>query len=132
MRRSQVFLALIVVLHVGWAARKQAETWLHWPHGDMSKLLSSSFYWVPLVVLLYMWFKADSVERRVHLPMWASFLVPATFPIGIPYYYFRTYPLRPALVHVGLAACFAAICVAALWVGDRLAFNYYAVWTNGG
>ncbi len=131
MRRSRAFLALIVVLHVSWAARKQAETWLYWPDGDMSKLLSSGFYCVPLLILLYMWVKADSEERSVHLPIWASFLVPATFPVGIPYYYFKTYPLRPALVHVGLAALFGVTCVAALWFGDRLAFNYYAVWTNG-
>src|SRR5687767_3107743 len=120
MRRSHIFLALIVVLHAVWAARKQAEIWLYWPDGDLSKLLSSVFYCVPLLILLYMWCKADSGERRIDLPTWASLVVPATFPVGIPYYYFRTYPLRSALVHIGLAAFFGVICAAAMWLGDRL------------
>jgi hypothetical protein len=131
MRRSHVYLALIVLLHVAWAARKQAETWLYWPDGDMSKMLGSGFYLAPLLVLIYMWRRSDSKEREVRLSLVPSVLVPALFPVGIPYYFFRTYSLRPALAHVGLAVLFAAICFAALWLGDRLSFNYYAVWTNG-
>jgi hypothetical protein len=130
MRRSYVYLALIVVLHVAWAAQKQAEAWLSWPDGDMSRMLGSSFYFAPLLVLIHMWRRSDSKERDVSLSLVPAVLVPAIFPVGIPYYFFRTYPFRPALAHFGLAVLFAAICFAALWLGDILVFNYYAVWTN--
>jgi hypothetical protein len=82
------------------------------------------------VAWLYVWLKSDAGDRRIPLSLGTSMLVPLLFPIGIPYYYFRTYTTRTAILRIGLATLFAAACIAAVWLGSTLAFNYYAIWTN--
>ena len=40
------------------------------------------------------WVKADAAERRVKIPSGAALLVPFVSVIGIPYFFFRTYPIK--------------------------------------
>jgi hypothetical protein len=100
------------------------------PDAEPNWMVSPTIYWVPLLLLLFMWCVVDAKERRIHRPFgWAMF-VSLLFPIGVPTYFARTYSARPAIVRISLATLFVTACIAAMWVGNWFAFNYYAVWTN--
>ena len=100
------------------------------PDAEQNWMVSPEIYWVPLLILLFVWCVVDAKEREVQRPLlWAVF-VSLLFPIGVLSYFARTYPVRPAIVRIGLAALFVAACIAAMWVGKWFALSYYAVWTN--
>jgi hypothetical protein len=134
MRRANLFLAGIIAQQFGFAALAEAQFWHYFPDGDIPEwvqVISKWYwYWVVLVALLYFWCKADAKDRQVVIPVTTSVLVPLLFPIGIPYYFLRTYSTRPAILHIGWAVIFVASCVAAFWLGHMLTFDYYAIWTN--
>lgn len=129
MRHAHLYLAAILLLHAGVAALDEAYFWLYIPDGEglveAAWMRSPAIYWVPLIVLLSVWCRVDAKNRRVKPPLGAVLVVPLLFPIGVPYYYWRTYPRHAAFVHIGLFVIFAAACVAALWIGRRIAFQYF-------
>ena len=107
--------------------------WKYFPdEGDNPNWLEwiNHSYWIVVVGLLYFWCRADAEDRGVKIPVAISILEPLLFPVGVPSYYFRTYPARSAFLHIGMAGIFIALCVAAIWLGHTLAYDYYAIWTN--
>jgi len=52
---------------------------------------------VPTAVSLFTWCKLDSAERHITPPPSAALLVGGLAPVGVPFYFLRTMPLRPAL-----------------------------------
>ena len=132
MRRASYFLAGIILLQVVVAAEAERRLWLYFPDGDVPGwlVLLGYCYWPAVVGLLYLWCRADAKDRRVAMPPSTFVWVPLLFPVGIPYYYFRTYPARSATFHIGLAGIFTALCATALWLGHALAHEYYATWRN--
>jgi hypothetical protein len=132
LRRASLFLVGIIAVQFGFAAMDEAQHWLYFPDGDIPtwQQLLGHCYWVAVVGLLYLWCREDAKDRVVTPPFAISILVPVLFPIGVPYYYWPTYPSRSAFLHVGLAVLFLAACAAAFWLGRRLVFDYYAIWTN--
>jgi hypothetical protein len=132
MRRSSFFLAGIMMCQFGFAALGEVRYWLWFPEGDIPKWyqVAMKCYWLSVVGLLYFWCRADAKGRQLAITVTTSILVPLLFPIGVPFYYLRTYPTRSALIHIGLAVIFVALCVAAFWLGRTLMFDYYAIWTN--
>ena len=127
---ARAYLVLIVVLCFGWGARKHAEMWLIWPDGDFRMEAGLAYFFGPLALLLFLWCRADAKARRVKLSFAESIMIPLLFPIGVPYYFFRSHDVRPAFVHVALAVAFAGVCIGAMWLGARTMFQYYAVWAN--
>jgi hypothetical protein len=131
-KRAHFFLIAILLHQFVVAALYEAYVWIYFPgaggRGEWMK--SPIIYWVPLLGFLFLWLKADVNERRIGLSPWASITVPVFFPIGVPYYFLRTYPLRAAASRIGLAFVFAAICVVAIRLGSLFVHNYFAVWTN--
>ena len=127
MRRAHIYLISILLLHIGYAVLYQVQFSNNFPDGDMDKVPGPATYWIPLLILLYLWCAADAKDRHVDLPVLRSVLVPLLFPIGVPYYFLRTYARRRALLHIGLAVIFAAACLAVAKVTSMLAFYYIIV-----
>jgi F0F1-type ATP synthase assembly protein I len=127
MRRAHIYLASILLLHIGYVLLYAVQFWSNVPDGDMDKVPGPATYWIPLLILLYFWCKADAKDRHVNLPLLPSVLVPLLFPIGVPYYFLRTYARRRALLHIGLAVIFAAACLAVAKLTYMLAFYYLIV-----
>ena len=133
MRRASFFLVGIIAAQFGFAAFGEMQYWKYFPDdGDNPNWLEwiNHSDWIVVLGLLYFWCRGDAKDRRVTIPVAISILVPLLFPVGVPYYYFRTYPARSALLHIGFAILFLTACVGAFWLGHRLAFDYYAIWTN--
>jgi hypothetical protein len=132
MRRAPIYLGAILFLHLVGAILYEAYFWNYVPDGGPGGewMISPATYWVPLLTLLILWLRTDAKERNAGIPGWALLVAPVLFPIGIPYYFFSTNPMRTAVLRLGLALLFVGACFGALWMGNRLAFNYYAVWTN--
>lgn len=126
-RRAHIYLASILVLHIGYIVLYAVQFWSNFPDRDMDKVLGPAAYWAPLLILLYLWCKADAKDRHVDLPFFQALLVPLLFPIGVPYYFLRTYPRRRALLHIGVAVIFAAACLAAAKLSYMLAFCFLIV-----
>ena len=127
MRRAHIYLASILLLHIGYVLLYAVQFWNNVPDADMDKVPGPATYWIPLLILLYFWCKADAKDRHVDLPLLPSVLVPLLFPIGVPYYFLRTYARRRALLHIGLAVIFAAACFAVARLTYMLAFYYLIV-----
>jgi hypothetical protein len=131
MRRAHVVLLAILVLSFGCSAVLEV-TFLRWlpdgPHPVWANFIEPG-YWVALLVLIYVWCASDAKDRGVSLPFGVTVLVPLLFPIGVPYYYFRTYPAGSAFLRVGLAALFAVACIAALKLGGKCG-DYYLFGEN--
>src|SRR5215831_3514970 len=102
MRHAHVYLIAILLLHIVVAVLYEAYFWLYVPDGiglaEAAWMRSPTIYWAGLVVLLYIWCRVDAKDRRVTLPPGAVILVPLLFPIGVPYYYWRTYARRAAIM----------------------------------
>jgi hypothetical protein len=111
-RRPHIYLAAILFWHIGYTAFYEVRFENNFPDGDMSKVPGDTTYLVPLLIFLYLWCKTDTKDRHIDLPFLPSVLVPLLFPIGVPYYFVRTYGLRRGLLHIGLAVIFAALCLA--------------------
>lgn len=129
MKHSDVYLVAIALLHACVTALDESYFWLHAPDGaglETAGWMRSPFlYWVPLVVLLCVWCLVNARSRAVRMPFWKALLVALLFPIGVPYYYWTTYPRASAIAHLGLFASFLGICFAALWGGRKLAHYYF-------
>src|SRR4051812_43158081 len=93
-RRQHVYLAAILVMQIGYAIFYQVRFWNNFPDGDMNQVPDGTGYWIVLVILLYLWCRADARVRQVNLPLPLSVLVPLLFPVGVPYYFWRTYGRR--------------------------------------
>ena len=115
MRRASFYLTGIIALQVVFAAEIEVRFWLYFPDVDVPgwDVPFGYCYWPAVVGLLYLWCRADAKDRRVALPLSTFVWVPLLFPLGVPYYYFRTYPARSAILHIGLSGIFIAICVTA-------------------
>lgn len=129
MRRAHIVLAAILLLHFVVAALSEAFFWLYVPDGpglgDALWMRSPRIYWPSLMFLLLVWCVTDAKDRSVELPLGAAIALPFLFPIGVPYYYWKTYPRRAAIEHIGLFAVFVAACIAASWLGGKLSHYYY-------
>ena len=73
------------------------------------------------------WVKADAAERRVIIPSGAALIVPFVSVIGIPYFFFRTYPIRKAAIRkaaIATTLAFYYLCVAAYakWAGQWMVY----------
>jgi hypothetical protein len=121
-RRAHIYLASILVLHIGYIVLYAVQFWSNLPDEDMDKVPGPVTYWAPLLILLYLWCKADAKDRHVDLPFFHALLVSLLFPIGVPYYFLRTYSRRRALLHIGLAVIFAGACLAAAKLSYMLTF----------
>ncbi len=132
MKRSHIWLATILLFHAWYGALQQVWFWNYAPDGDGEGLwmVNPFTYWVPLFSLLFLWYRADSKARALQFSLRASLLASILFPIGVPYYFSRTYSRRGALLHTGLLLVFAATCFVVGRLGNTVAFQYYAVWTN--
>jgi hypothetical protein len=129
MKHAHLYLGAIVVLHAACAALWHVWFWNSGgPRGDW--MISPVIYWIPLFCLILIWCRVDSNQRNAGLPIVGSMLVALFFPLGVPYYFFRTYSRRLALIRTGQFLLFVATCVAASWLGGELTHRYYAVWTN--
>ncbi len=127
MKRAHIYLASILLLHVGYITLYEVQFWNNFPDGDWDKVPGPATYWLPLLMLLHLWCKADAKDRHVDLQFFPSVLVALLFPIGVPYYFLRTYPRRLALLHIGLAVMFAAACLAVAKVTYMLVFYHLMV-----
>jgi hypothetical protein len=65
---------------------------------------------VVLAILLFSWCKAHAAAIGRTPPVGAPFLVALFSPIGVPYYFFRSFPWRPALGGVVKAVLFFVVC----------------------
>ena len=132
MRHANLYLGAIILLHAAAAALSEAWFWNYAPDGGSAGdwMISPAIYWIPLLCLIFIWCRIDANQRKVRLSFGGSMLVTLFFPIGVPYYFFRTYSRRLALVRSGQFLAFIAACVVALWLGNELTRRYYAVWTN--
>jgi hypothetical protein len=132
MRIAHLYLGAVLLLHIVVAILYEAHFWNYTPDGgpEGDWMTSPAIYWSPLLVLIFLWIRADAKDRHVVLSPWLSFAIPLLFPLGVPFYYFRTnQPLR-AFQRSAMFLLFVAACLAALRLGNLLAFNYYAIWTN--
>jgi len=93
----------------------------------MNQAPDGTGYWISWVIFVYLWCRADAKDRQVGLPLLASVLVPLLFPLGVPYYFLRTYPRRRAWLHIGMALLFAVACVAVARITAGIAFYYIIV-----
>jgi hypothetical protein len=134
MRRSHIFLVMILALHFAMGAGWEYRFWNYYPDGYPPRLLdwflTPYVYWSIVAISLYFWSRTDAKLRGISLPAVATFIVPLLFPIGVPYYFLRTYQVRPAVVRIGLSAAFVGACIATQIASGGLVWNYYAVWTN--
>lgn len=64
-----------------------------------------------IAALVYLWCKADAAERRTPPPAGAPLFAALLPPLGVPVYFFRSRPLRPALVATALALVFLVLLV---------------------
>jgi hypothetical protein len=126
-RHQHIYLAAILLLQIGYVIFYQVRFWNNFPDGDMDQVPDGTGYWIALVILLYLWCRADAKDRQVALPLIASVLVPLLFPVGVPYYFLRTYSRRRALLHIGLAVAFAAVCLSVARITGQVAFYYIIV-----
>jgi hypothetical protein len=132
MRRAHPYLGAIILLHAAAGALSEAWFWNYVPDGGSAGdwMINPAIYWILLCCLIFFWCKTDASQRKVQFPVGGSMLVALVFPVGVPYYFFRTYSRRLALVRSGQFFAFVAACVAAFWLGNELTHRYYAVWTN--
>jgi hypothetical protein len=138
MKRAHICLVAIVALHIVYPALWAARFWLY-PLGEVLdggeapvadvpvgiRLIDIRSYWLALLVLLFLWCRADATDRRIQIPSAVSVLVSLLFPIGVPYYFFRTYPLNRALVHIGWAVAFVVICIGTTLLLGMPALRYF-------
>jgi len=132
MKHAHIYLAAIVLLHAVCGALAEAWFWSYVPDGGPEGLwmVNPLIYWTPLFLLLWAWCRADTRARHARFSPGASMLVSILFPIGVPYYFFKTYARREALLHAGLFLVFVGACLGTFWLSRKLTFQYYAVWTN--
>ena len=64
-----------------------------------------------IAVLVYLWCKADAASRREPPPAGAPLFAALLPPVGVPTYFFRSRPLRPALVASGTALVYVVLLV---------------------
>jgi hypothetical protein len=121
-RRAHIYLAAILFLHIGYTAFYEVRFESNFPDGDINRVPGPATYWVPLLIFLYLWCKADAKDRHVDLPFFQSVLVPLLFPVGVPYYFVRTYGHRRGLLRIGLAVIFAAACFAVAKITFMVSF----------
>ena len=124
---QHVYLAAILLLQIGYAIYYQVRFWNNFPDGDMDPVPDGTGYWIGLVILLYLWCRADAKVRQVNLSFLLSVLVPLLFPVGGPYYFLRAYSRRRAWLHIGLAILFAIGCVSVATMTGQVAFYYIIV-----
>ncbi len=130
MRRAHIYLVSIASLHILYGTL-QALQWYYrlGYEGDLVVLpvrdaITIAFL-VALTMLLYLWCRADAKDRHIELPFGALFFVPVLFPIGVPYYFLRTYSLGRAFAHIGLAAVFVTVCIAVPRLIANLIIRYF-------
>ena len=128
MKRTHLLLLAIVALNVGYAILGQVWVWFYMPDGNtpVAMRLAIPAYWAALLGILLFWCRADATDRRLGIPIGQLIIMSLLFPIGVPHYFFRTYPLPRALAHTGLAIAFVAFCVGATWLAARLSYRYFA------
>ena len=80
---------------------------------------------VVLAFLLFAWCKEHATARGIKPPTGAAVLCALIAPIGLPYYFFRSYPWRRALRSLGKALLILLLCIflyaGGLYVGSLLA-----------
>ena len=80
---------------------------------------------VVLALLLFAWCKAHAASRGIKPPTGAAVLSALIPPIGLPYYFFRSYPWRRALLSLGKALLIFLLCVilyaGGMYVGSLIA-----------
>jgi hypothetical protein len=128
MKTAHFYLIAILFHHLAGSMLYTAYLWCCVPGGEWMR--SSVIYWVPLIVLLYFWLRADAKDRSIEISTWVSVLVPPLFPVGVPFYFWRTNQSRVAAMRTGLALLFVGACIAAVFLGTWLTNQYYGVWTN--
>ncbi len=127
MRHAGLCLGAIVLLHAVYAALWHVWFWNYAPDGGPGGnwMISPAIYWIPLFSLIYIWCRVDSNQRKVRLPFGRAMFVTFLFPIGVPYYFFRTHARREALVRTCRFLIFVAACLTASWLGGELTHQYY-------
>jgi len=81
---------------------------------DRTATLASVALGVVVMILCYLWCKADAAERGMaHIG--GTALAAFIPPIGLPIYFFRTRPVRRALVSIGKSLLFL-LAVMAIYV----------------
>ena len=79
---------------------------------------------VVLAVLLLAWCKAHASVAGITTPTGARLAVALLPPVGLPYYFFRAFPWRPALIKLGKALLAFLVCAilyaGGLYLGTRL------------
>jgi hypothetical protein len=133
MKVSNIFLGAILLLHGLVFALSEYWFWNYVPDGgpEGNWMRNPALYWLPLLCLVFFWAVADSKRRKSSFSYISLSVVAILFPVGVPYYFLKTYGRRAALLHVFMFAIFASACLACGWIGHSLTHRYYAVWTNG-
>lgn len=80
---------------------------------------------VVLAFLLFAWCKAHASSRGVKPPTGAAVLSAVVPPIGLPYYFFRSYAWRRALLSLGKALLIFLLCVV-LYAGGMCVGSMFA------
>lgn len=79
---------------------------------------------IVLAILLFAWCKSHAMANGVSpLPAGSPLLVAVLAPVGVPYYLFRAFPWRRALLGTGFALGFAAVCVLLAMGGQLVALR---------
>ena len=130
MRRDRILLALLLLLHVVYFSRKEAEQWFIWPDGDFARAVGPIWYWAPLLALAWLWCGTNAAYRHVKLSVGGALLAGVLFPIGVPYYFLKTYDKAQAIRQIGWFVAFACACVALGALSGWTTHKYYAVWSN--
>jgi apolipoprotein N-acyltransferase len=78
----------------------------HVTHGADDLRAAGFLLAFPTGVALFIWCKLNAAERQIVPPAVAPLLVGVLAPIGVPFYFLRTLPLRSALLAIGKAVLF--------------------------
>lgn len=89
-------------------------------------------YVLGLLVFIFLWCRADAKFRKIRIRVRIAALIAVLFPVGVPFYFLRTYALGRAIAHIGLSVVFVASCVAAMSLTTRFVYrplSYFAIAT---
>src|SRR5690348_2679750 len=112
MRIRVTHLCLLAIVLIGfvYGVAWEVRFWNYMPDGGPGGdwMVSPLLYWPPILILIFVWLREDAKRQAVRIPTWLSLAAPMIFPIGLPYYFFRTSPVRRGFIRLAMFLLFVA------------------------
>jgi|SRR5580658_9679365 hypothetical protein len=117
-RSRQVLLTLVLIYLLGGVLLP------HITHSASDKAALGLSLTFPAAIALFAWCKLNAAERHISAPPAAPLLVGLLGVVGVPYYFFKTLPVRSALFAIAKAVVFFVALNVIYFYASRLSARW--------